>query len=184
MVGMQLAIELFGTKSDLVTCVAPAISLTRGGVHSLRGDRASDPLARCSSIRRFSGSTRLLLIDGEPPAPRALFRNPDFATMTLKSLVGSRGGPRRVLPRCTDPGDRLLRGVSRQTRDAVTFDDMASPPCSREGSAEVFEWMRQRVYTAQAHGRSSHEPEGTFQSSRALRFLRGFICTLAPSRRL
>jgi len=138
--GMQLAIELFGTKStgDLL---APAISLARGGVPlsegTVRAIRGS-----LEFLRRDAGSARLLLIDGEPPSPGAVFRNPDLATM-LESLAeaGTLDGFYR--------GEigRVIAEAFQANGGIVTFDDMAAYH-AHEVDPLVFEWMGQRVYTA------------------------------------
>ena len=138
--GMQLANDLFGTRS-IGDLLAPAIGLARGGFPlpegTVRGVRSSLEI-----LRRDAGSAELLLVDGEPPSPGAIFRNPDLATM-LESLAdaGSLDGFYR--------GEigRIIAGAFQDNGGLVTFDDMAAYQ-AQEVDPLVFEWMGQTVYTA------------------------------------
>ena len=138
--GMQLANDLFGTRS-MGDLLAPAIGLARGGFPlpegTARGVRSSLEI-----LRRDAGSAELLLVDGKPPSPGAIFRNPDLATM-LESLAdaGSLDGFYR--------GEigRIIAGAFQDNGGLVTFDDMAAYQ-AQEVDPLVFEWMGQTVYTA------------------------------------
>ena len=138
--GMQLATDRFGTRS-IGDLLAPAIGLARDGfrlpegtVRAIRGSR--------EFLRRDAGSAALLLVDGEPPAPGAEFRNPDLAGM-LESLAeaGSLDGFYR--------GEigRMIADAFQENGGLVTFDDMAAYQ-AREVDPLVFEWMGETVYTA------------------------------------
>ena len=138
--GMQLATELFGTRA-IGDLLAPAIGLARGGfplpegtVRAIRGS--------LEFLRRDAGSAGLLLVDGEPPSPGAIFRNPDLATM-LESLAdaGSLDGFYR--------GEigRVIAKAFQDNGGLVTFDDMAAYQ-AQEADPLVFEWMGQTVHTA------------------------------------
>ena len=138
--GMQLANDLFGTRS-IGDLLAPAIGLARGGFPLPEGT-ARGVGRSLEILRRDAGSAELLLVDGKPPSPGAIFRNPDLATM-LESLAdaGSLDGFYR--------GEigRIIAGAFQDNGGLVTFDDMAAYQ-AQEVDPLVFEWMGQTVYTA------------------------------------
>ena len=138
--GLQLANDLFGTRS-IGDLLAPAIGLARGGFPLSEGT-ARGVRSRLELLRRDAGSAELLLVDGEPPSPGAIFRNPDLATM-LESLAdaGSLDGFYR--------GEigRIIAGAFQDNGGLVTFDDMAAYQ-AQEVDPLVFEWMGQTLYTA------------------------------------
>jgi gamma-glutamyltranspeptidase/glutathione hydrolase len=138
--GMQLATDLFGTRS-IGDLLVPAIGLARGGFTLSEGTARG--IGRSAEVlRRYPGSAELLLQDGEPPPPGAVYRNPDLADM-LESLseAGSLDGFYR--------GEigRIIAKAFQDNGGLVTVDDMAAYH-AQEVDPLVFEWMGQTVYTA------------------------------------
>ena len=138
--GMQLARDLFGTKS-MRELLAPAIALAREGFALTEGTARSIARSR-DFLLRDRGSRELLLVDGEPPTAGTTFRNPDLAAM-LQSLADD------------DSVESFYRGEIAQRIAAafaandglVTLEDLAAHR-AREVEPVSLEWMGQVVHTA------------------------------------
>ena len=137
--GLQLALDRFG-KKKFPDVVKPAIEHARSGFPLRRPVAAAIKGAK-DQFAKDSGSARLYLQNGEPPAEGATFRNPDLAAMLEK--LAEKG---RVDAFYTGDIAEKIAAAFKKNGGLVTAADLAAyKPV--EVAPLSFEWRGQTLCT-------------------------------------
>jgi gamma-glutamyltranspeptidase/glutathione hydrolase len=138
--GLQLALDRYGTQ-PLRKLLQPAIRFARDGYPLSQGLANTIRTAR-PQLLKDEASARLLLDNGEPPKPGALFRNPDLAKL-LETLANENS----VEAFYRGPIAKQIAAAFRKHGGIVTVEDLAAYQ-AREVEPLELSWRGYSIRTA------------------------------------
>lgn len=137
--GLQLAADRFGAR-PFRQLLLPAIEIAEEGF--LLGPAARAVSRSLEFIRRDPGASELLLVEGQPPEPGTLFRNPRLAAM-LETLANDNS----VESFYKGPIARVIAEAFHRNGGLVTMSDLSTYE-ARVVEPLRMDWLGQSVYTA------------------------------------